>query len=156
MNKKQKSLNNKGFSLVELIIVIAIMAVLVGVLAPQFLGYVKKSRVSTDIQNAQQIASAVAVQIADDESTGSTTTGFAIPATGALTTVGSSNWPTAQLGTIPSVKVSVSGSTLSFKYTIDPNSSVKVYITDGTNDVELYPSTPASSATGFAANWVNN
>lgn len=40
MNKKQKSLTNKGFSLVELIIVIAIMAVLVGVLAPQFLKYV--------------------------------------------------------------------------------------------------------------------
>lgn len=33
MNKKQKSLTNKGFSLVELIIVIAIMAVLIGVLA---------------------------------------------------------------------------------------------------------------------------
>ena len=31
MNKKQKSLTNKGFSLVELIIVIAIMAVLIGV-----------------------------------------------------------------------------------------------------------------------------
>ena len=30
MNKKQKNLTNKGFSLVELIIVIAIMAVLVG------------------------------------------------------------------------------------------------------------------------------
>ncbi|HKM34419.1 MAG TPA: prepilin-type N-terminal cleavage/methylation domain-containing protein, partial [Lachnospiraceae bacterium] len=28
-------MNNKGFSLVELIIVIAIMAVLVGILAPQ-------------------------------------------------------------------------------------------------------------------------
>ena len=37
MNKKQKSLTNKGFSLVELIIVIAIMAVLVGVLAPQYI-----------------------------------------------------------------------------------------------------------------------
>ena len=44
MNKKQKSLTNKGFSLVELIIVIAIMAVLVGVLAPQFLKYVEQSR----------------------------------------------------------------------------------------------------------------
>ena len=37
MNKKQKNLTNKGFSLVELIIVIAIMAVLVGVLAPQYI-----------------------------------------------------------------------------------------------------------------------
>ena len=33
MNKK---MNNKGFSLVELIIVIAIMVILVGALAPQF------------------------------------------------------------------------------------------------------------------------
>ena len=34
MKKTQKKLGNKGFSLVELIVVIAIMAVLVGVLAP--------------------------------------------------------------------------------------------------------------------------
>lgn len=33
---KRTKRNNKGFSLVELIIVIAIMAILAGVLAPQF------------------------------------------------------------------------------------------------------------------------
>ena len=47
--------NNKGFSLVELIIVIAIMAVLVGVLAPAYLRYVEKSRKSADIQAIDSI-----------------------------------------------------------------------------------------------------
>ena len=60
-----KKMNNKGFSLVELIVVIAIMAVLVGVLAPQFIKYVESSRRSTDISNAQNIQSAMLADIAD-------------------------------------------------------------------------------------------
>lgn len=66
MNKKQKSLTNKGFSLVELIIVIAIMAVLVGVLAPQYIKYVERSRESADIDNAQAVISAIQVYATDD------------------------------------------------------------------------------------------
>ncbi len=63
--------DNKGFSLVELIIVIAIMAVLVGVLAPQFIKYVEQSRRSRDIQTAQEIREAVLAAIADGKLTGS-------------------------------------------------------------------------------------
>ena len=63
--------DNKGFSLVELIIVIAIMAVLVGVLAPQFIKYVEQSRRSRDIQTAQEVREAVLADIADNVISGS-------------------------------------------------------------------------------------
>lgn len=51
--------NNKGFSLVELIIVIAIMAILAGALAPALIKYINKSRRSTDIQNADTLRTSV-------------------------------------------------------------------------------------------------
>ncbi len=64
---KKEKMNDKGFSLVELIIVIAIMAVLVVVLAPQYLKYVEKSRNSTDISNATAIVTALQVYAADPD-----------------------------------------------------------------------------------------
>ena len=51
--------NNKGFSLVELIIVIAIMAILVGVMAPQLIKYIEKTNVSNDAQICDSIRSAI-------------------------------------------------------------------------------------------------
>jgi prepilin-type N-terminal cleavage/methylation domain-containing protein len=58
--------NNKGFSLVELIIVIAIMAVLIGVLAPQYLKYVEKSRVSSDETAIADVRNAMVNSLADE------------------------------------------------------------------------------------------
>ncbi len=56
---------NKGFSLVELIVVVAIMAVLVGILAPAYLSYVEKTRRGTDENTAEEVRHAVEIAAAD-------------------------------------------------------------------------------------------
>lgn len=58
---------NKGFSLVELIIVIAIMAILAGALAPQLIKYINKSRLSSDVQTGSAIQSAVQAALANED-----------------------------------------------------------------------------------------
>ena len=63
----KKEMNNKGFSLVELIVVIAIMAVLVGILAPQFLKYVEKSRLQKDNTAISEIANAAKTACAEED-----------------------------------------------------------------------------------------
>lgn len=62
--RKQK---NKGFSLVEVIIVIAIMVVLVGVLAPQFIKHVERSRESKDLSNIEEYKVTIEAIAADKE-----------------------------------------------------------------------------------------
>ena len=63
LNKKK---NNKGFTLVELVIVIAILAILVGLLAPQYTKYVEKSKKSADVNNMDELIKAVEVYVIDN------------------------------------------------------------------------------------------
>ncbi len=125
-----KKLNNKGFSLVELIIVIAIMVILVAVLAPQFTKWVERSRISTDIQNASEIATAAQVAFAEKG------TGFTKAAVGD-SAVGASGY-LSSMTTAPKIKSKNVGTVGSnFQLEVSDEGVVKVYSNNGTT--ELFP-----------------
>lgn len=72
--------NKKGFSLVELIIVIAIMVALIAVMAPQFVRYVQQSREATLQQAAEETLAVAKAEYALGKLTGTGT--ITVQATG--------------------------------------------------------------------------
>jgi type IV pilus assembly protein PilA len=62
-----KKNNRKGFTIVELVIVIAVIAILAGVLIPTFSGIVEKAKKSAALQEAQNAyKEAYAIALSDD------------------------------------------------------------------------------------------
>lgn len=62
MTKKTLS-KNKGFTLVELIVVLVILAILAAILVPTLLGYIDKARSEKDFATAQAVRVATQAQI---------------------------------------------------------------------------------------------
>lgn len=67
MNRQR---NDRGFSLVELIVVILIMGIIAVSLAPQVMKWVGKSKEGTDLSNRDLLKSVAQVAVAAYESTG--------------------------------------------------------------------------------------
>lgn len=65
MRKKLKKLENKGFTLVELIVVIAIMIVLLGVMSPALVQYIEESRADKDTSQMGEVTSALELTMAN-------------------------------------------------------------------------------------------
>lgn len=66
MRSKDYKISNEGFSIVELIIAITIIAILAGALSPLLIRYINESRKSSDIQMGSAIASAVNIVMTDE------------------------------------------------------------------------------------------
>lgn len=60
---RRKIVSDKGFSLVELIVIVAIMAILAGALAPALIKYITKSRMATLESDAESIYNAANLTI---------------------------------------------------------------------------------------------
>lgn len=81
MKQKRKTDLNKGFSLVELVIVVAIMAILIGALVPQYSRYLDRTRLQKDNTAITGIADAVKIAMMDSAVNSATS----LPATVTLT-----------------------------------------------------------------------
>ncbi|MDP4093529.1 MAG: prepilin-type N-terminal cleavage/methylation domain-containing protein [Bacillota bacterium] len=67
MLKKVKKVNNKkGFTLIELIVVIAILGILAAVLVPRFTGFTDDARAASVQSDARNIATAVEAMLANN------------------------------------------------------------------------------------------
>ena len=121
--------DNKGFSLVELIIVIAIMTVLVGILAPQFIKYIEQSRRSRDIQTADQIREAFLADIAEGSRVG----------TGSVEVEINNAYLPGTINETPTVSghVFTPGGTFMAVYDANIN-SVKIYVKEDYDGSRLY------------------
>ncbi len=140
---------NKGFSMVELIIVIAIMAILAGALAPALIKYINKSRISTDIQTGQTIATAITTALSNEAAFDAAPAWSMHPLAAAdlsgddfktefASALGVSAVPTGK------AKKDMQGNTMDQSFYIDldaPNNTVKVYVGAANATNEVYPDT---------------
>ena len=66
----KKQVNNKGFSLVELIVVVLIMSIIAVSLAPQVMKWVNNARIAVDRQTADSVVSIARLALTDQKAQG--------------------------------------------------------------------------------------
>jgi type IV pilus assembly protein PilA len=132
-------LKNKGFSLIELIIVVAIMAVLVGVMAPQYAKYLEKTKKSIDCNAISTILDACEVIALDPHTVWEITDPIEIEITATGTTY-SGGAATTLSAFVPESSVffeSQNWATVTIEATKDANGRVTFDIEDDSQIAEI-------------------
>ena len=120
---QMKKMNKKGFTLAELLIVVAIIAVLVAIAIPVFTAQLEKSREATDIANVRSAYATL------------TTNWLTDPASASMTVTAQqkeSNWKTSPAPTLQTMKsgtmapISIPAKTSSYTVKISESGTVTV------------------------------
>ena len=133
--KKLKK-NNKGFSLVELIVVVLIIAIIAVALAPQVIKWVDQARKNTIKSNQATIKSAISTAVAEFMAAGhAIENGTEISVKGTEATCADN---TALAEKINPVIADNKDTTYTYEYTVDADCGITTgYVKNGENTVTL-------------------
>ena len=120
--------NQKGFTLIELIVVIAIMGIIGAVLVPQFSTMSLRSRMSTDVSTAKTVQNQAEIYFADTGAWPGSAAGSIVSLLGST-----SYLDPKYLSNSTTVKLQTSGATLEF----DSASSL-IYVKVGPSDYNKF------------------
>lgn len=129
MGKKVVNKKKKGFTLIELIIVIAIIAILAAIAIPKFATIRHNANVTTDIANAKNIHSVVAQKLADETAPTVIKNGVTLDVDATTEINGSLD--------AGGTKCKTTGK--NFYAEIDANGDVAIYAGTGSDKKQVYP-----------------